>query len=51
MKTRFEEWIKRVDMACEAMEQVGQTYNGAKNVPQEQFVFLNLLRNERTITL
>ena len=44
MKKRFEEWIKRVDMACEAMEQVGQTYNGAKNVPKEQFVFLDILK-------
>jgi len=44
MKETFEKWIERIDVTSDVMEAVGQSYNGAKKVPKEQYVFLDLLK-------
>lgn len=40
----FDIWIKRIDTTRDVLQTVGMKYHGEKNVPQEEFVFLDLLK-------
>ncbi|MCL2561818.1 MAG: hypothetical protein FWE10_05810 [Rikenellaceae bacterium] len=40
----FDVWIQRLDITYDVLQSVGMQYHRAKKVPQEEFVFLDLLK-------